>query len=266
LVVAVLGERVAVEEFKVAPGEPVVGRPRKLDVAVDCIPIGIVVRFPDPTQLPVPSPATRALTSCPVLAFVAFEFTPRHCRKDRHMSVHLKLAGISVVAVSLIAAGLVLGDKNLALSTSGPPSHWTAPAALNANAPAPGSVPSGRPQIATDNAGNWVAVWQSDDDIGGTIGTDWDILVARSDDNGVTWTDAAPLNPNAHTDSGDDVRPHVATSGAGTWVAVWQSAEQFGGTLGSGINILFARSTDNGATWSGPEPPALEREEERRAR
>jgi len=49
------------------------------------------------------------------------------------------------------------------------------------------------PELTTDGAGNWVAVWRSEDDTGG-IGGDWDILFARSTDNGATWSAAAPLN------------------------------------------------------------------------
>ena len=47
-----------------------------------------------------------------------------------------------------------------------------------------------------------MAVWQSDDSLGGTIGTDNDIFVARSSDAGATWTAPAALNTNAATDSG----------------------------------------------------------------
>ena len=49
------------------------------------------------------------------------------------------------------------------------------PQALNTNA----GSDSGSdyvPQVATDGAGNWVAVWDSDDSLGGTIDTDFDIL------------------------------------------------------------------------------------------
>ena len=46
-----------------------------------------------------------------------------------------------------------------------------------------------------------VAVWTSVDDLGGTIGTDIDILVSRSTNNGASWTAPAPLNTNAASDS-----------------------------------------------------------------
>ena len=58
--------------------------------------------------------------------------------------------------------------------------------------------------MTADGAGNWVAVWYSNENLGGTIGTDNDILVARSSDAGATWTAPAELNTNAATDSGSD--------------------------------------------------------------
>ena len=136
---------------------------------------------------------------------------------------------------------------------------WTAPAPLNSNA----AVDTGEDRdaaITTDGLGNWVAVWWSTDSLGGTIGQDTDILVARSNDNGATWTTPAPLNTNAGTDSGDDgtfqslTGPQIATDTLGNWVAVWQSREEFDGTLGDDWDILIARSTNNGATWTAPAP------------
>lgn len=38
------------------------------------------------------------------------------------------------------------------------------------------------------------------DDLGATIGTDSDILIARSSDAGVTWTAPVALNANAASD------------------------------------------------------------------
>jgi len=128
---------------------------------------------------------------------------------------------------------------------------WTAPAALNTNA----STDSGddwHPQLTTDGNGIWVAVWNSDDDLGGTIGGDHDILVSQSADNGVTWTPAAALNTNAPTDSGDDVRVQLTTDGEGNWVAVWRSDDDLSGTIGPDYDVLVSRSTDDGVTWSPP--------------
>ena len=128
---------------------------------------------------------------------------------------------------------------------------WTTPAALNTNA-ATDSGDDQFPQVTTDGAGSWVAVWFSSDTLGSTIGIDWDILVARSSDNGATWTAPVALNTNAATDSGYDSRPQVTADGAGNWVAVWDSSDSLGGTIGTDQDILVSRSNDAGATWTAP--------------
>ncbi|CAM2070472.1 Exo-alpha-sialidase [Sulfidibacter corallicola] len=130
-------------------------------------------------------------------------------------------------------------------------SEWTDPAPVNTNA-ANDEDSDLDPQVAHDGAGNWVAVWTTEDTLGGTIGTDNDILVAHSGDNGVTWSDVMPLNTNAANDSGTDGRPHIASDGAGNWVAVWHSTENLGAAIGTDLDILVSRSEDNGATWTAP--------------
>ena len=157
-----------------------------------------------------------------------------------------------------VRLGLLLTVLALAVLAGGTPAYaWSYPAALNTNATTD-SGGDGKPQVTTDGAGHWVAVWTSNDSLGGTIGTDWDILVALSTDNGEHWTDPEPLNTNAATDSGDDGGlqggPQVATDGKGNWVAVWCSWDDLGGTIGTDLDSLVALSTDNGATWTDPEP------------
>ena len=126
---------------------------------------------------------------------------------------------------------------------------WTAPEVMNTNA-ASDSGQDYAPRVTTDGAGNWVAVWCSGENLGGTIGTDSDIFVSRSTDNGATWTAPAPLNTNATSDSGDDINPRVNTDGNGNWVAVWHSKENLGGAIGTDSDFFVSRSTDNGATWT----------------
>ncbi|HYC01081.1 MAG TPA: sialidase family protein [Candidatus Limnocylindrales bacterium] len=64
------------------------------------------------------------------------------------------------------------------------------------------------------------------------------------------------LNSTAAADSDDqanedvDAQPDVASDGIATWVSVWSSDNSLGGTIGADSDILFARSADDGATWS----------------
>ncbi len=127
----------------------------------------------------------------------------------------------------------------------------TPPAILNANAVTDAGQDL-NPRVASDGKGHWVAVWESDDTLGGTTGSDFDLLVARSIDNGANWSIPTFLNTDAKTDTGTDTVADIATDGNGLWIAVWQSNSM--GGAGTNFDILSARSTDNGATWSAPFP------------
>ncbi len=106
------------------------------------------------------------------------------------------------------------------------------------------------PSLATDGEGNWVLVWQSgnaEDDV------DFDIKVSQSTDNGQTWSNATVLNTNGNIDEGNDYFPAVATDAQGAWLAAWSSGENLSTTLGTDFDILFAMSTNNGASWTDPQ-------------
>jgi len=127
---------------------------------------------------------------------------------------------------------------------------WSAVAILNTNA-ATDTGSDANVKLACDGGNNWVAIWPSNENIGGS-GTDNDILVARSSNDGVSWSSPALLNANATTDTAADALPHLATDGAGRWLAVWNSGDSLGGSVGPDDEIFISESLDNGATWNGP--------------
>lgn len=130
---------------------------------------------------------------------------------------------------------------------------FSEPAALNSTSAGDSSATDNNPDIASDGKGNWVAVWSSVNTLGGAIGPDSDILVSTSAGNGATWSTAEALNSNAADDAGSDSNPVVGTNGAGVWIAVWVTTDSLEDTIGTEGDILFSRSTDNGALWSDVE-------------
>ena len=130
---------------------------------------------------------------------------------------------------------------------------WTHPMPLNSNAGRDAGFDKS-PDVVTDGSGRWIATWSSGDSLRGRIGSDRDILSSRSDDDGATWTDPEPLNTNAATDGNADWTPRLATDGRGQWVAVWTTADSLGDTIGVDRDVVVARSSDNGLTWTPPAP------------
>ena len=126
---------------------------------------------------------------------------------------------------------------------------WSAVQALDPNADSDSGF-DGPPCVMTDGSGNCVAVWYSNDDLGATVDTDYDIFVARSTDNGASWSAVQALNSNADSDSGPDYHPCITADGSGNWVATWYSYDDLGATVGADADVFVSSSTDNGASWS----------------
>ncbi|MCC6797357.1 MAG: exo-alpha-sialidase [Candidatus Hydrogenedentes bacterium] len=105
------------------------------------------------------------------------------------------------------------------------------------------------PTLATDGLGNWVAVWQLRYRVRGV--PDPELFVSRSTDVGATWSTEALLNPDGDDDAGVDSKVQIGADATGTFVIVWESDKDLGGT-GSDSDIHFCRSIDSGATWSSP--------------
>ena len=130
-----------------------------------------------------------------------------------------------------------------------------------------GSGDSGQdqfPQITEDGQGNWISVWQSNEDLSGAGSADYDVFVSRSADSGATWTAPQLLDSNATTDSGNDSFPQVSVNSDGYYVAVWESNEDASGAVSDG-NIFHAlfrppaifvdddnTGAEDGLTWGTP--------------
>jgi hypothetical protein len=123
---------------------------------------------------------------------------------------------------------------------------WSEPAPLN-NAANDGGTGDGYPHLASDRAGHWVVVWDSADALP-SPSLDFNILVSRSSDGGITWSAQETLNTNAATDTENDQNPSVTTDGRGLWMAVWHASKP----QNDDKDILTATSRDNGLSWTAP--------------
>jgi cysteine-rich repeat protein len=109
-----------------------------------------------------------------------------------------------------------------------------------------------RLQMTHDRAGRWVLVFASSRLAPATYGHDGDVFVSRSSDHGATWSAPAAIAPYATTDGSRENEPTIATDGEGRWMTMWTSYRPLGGADGMDADIVFAISTDAGATWTVP--------------
>jgi hypothetical protein len=124
---------------------------------------------------------------------------------------------------------------------------WTGPRAVNGDAASEtgwDGNPDGRRVGSTA-----ILVWDSDDALGGRLGTDLDILFARSGDGGATWSMPAPIDPAGAAREVNDSGASIATDGAGTWLVLWSSRDDLGGTTGQDLDVLYTVSRDDGLSW-----------------
>lgn len=129
--------------------------------------------------------------------------------------------------------------------------NWTNPAEISMSNQ-PGSDEG--VFLTSDGVGNWVATWESLQDLDGAGGTDWDLFVARSTNSGTSWTFPELLNSSASSDTDfDDTDVQVVTDFTGAWIAVWNSRADLSGEIGNDADVFVSLSRNNGLNWT----PAL---------
>ena len=130
---------------------------------------------------------------------------------------------------------------------------WSVPSDISLGAGSAADA-GDHPMLATDGSQTWIAAWDATAATPTGIDSARRVFLARSTDGGATF--AAPVAVS--TDATDPMRsnsaPWLATDEAGVWVAVWQAVSPQGSPLGADSDIMFSRSTDDGATWSAPAP------------
>ncbi len=150
-------------------------------------------------------------------------------------------------------AGPYGGDYDVAFSASADGGQsWTTPRAVNTTA-AGDIAGDSYSAVASDGHGNWAVVWQSDDDMDGTIGDDTDLMIARSIDLGLTWTDPQVFNGDAGVDS--DTQDGVAwlvADGRASWMAVWIHYEYMAADVNTAMfRLPFAQTCSADADGDG---------------
>ncbi len=191
------------------------------------------------------------MTQAPVSAKrLTVSRAPRYGSARGHMgrravTLRPSLAAVAVLAVATVAAVAMLAPRSAAAIAFGDP------VVVNSLASSDAFREDGHPRVATDGDGTWIALWDSANEGDPVFGSDPDLFFARSLDGGASWSVQSPLHADATADRRADQRPAIAVWGD-TAVAVWQAD----GVLGAGdttdLDVLYAVSTDAGASWSAP--------------
>ncbi len=134
---------------------------------------------------------------------------------------------------------------------------WSDPLPFYSGAFTDGEYGSGsKPDLATDGRGCWIVVWEAYLYHGPGIGSETEIMHVKSADNGMSWSDPAPVNTDADFDqfvinnAGQDYDPRIASDSSGNWVVVWWATKPLFGN--HDFDVVFAVSSDLGESWTPP--------------
>ncbi|NUM56582.1 MAG: exo-alpha-sialidase [Candidatus Hydrogenedentes bacterium] len=150
----------------------------------------------------------------------------------------------------------LVGDDDIAVSTSPNGTDWSAPARVNSAYATDDLAGDAWPQVATDDNGVWVCVWRSTYKPTDPFHGDDDIYFSRSTTNGATWTAQSVLHPEFDTETFSDEYPRVAADGNGSWMVTWEAPD-----VAFGVDKVWTSvSMDDGMSWSprkrvSDEPP-----------
>jgi cysteine-rich repeat protein len=101
--------------------------------------------------------------------------------------------------------------------------------------------------LATSGNGTWILMW-----------ADERLRMSRSTNDGKNWSSPAEIAEDIVCVECDGHRRYarvdVASDGTGNWMAVFASPLYRAATQGYDADVFFTRSSDNGQTWSAPQP------------
>ncbi len=127
--------------------------------------------------------------------------------------------------------------SNAPVGEAGSAQAWSPPVLITANS----ARSAWESSVTIDNAGNIHVVYA-------TRGGDVGVYHVESTDNGLTWSSPTQISQPFDSQENSFSRVRVIADNSGRLHAVWDTTN----LEGFGQSIYYARSTDNGATWSPP--------------